>query len=80
MLFQVMFMGYIMYMMFYVDLVGEVFKWFMIVFINVLKMMFIVFDFVFIQILMWVGGNKVCWNKLFIEINYYDFENDEINV
>jgi len=65
---------------FHADSVGEVLKRFTTDPINVSKTMFSALDLVSIQTQTRVGGRKVRRNKNLTEINFYDAENDEINV
>ena len=65
---------------FHADNVGEVIKRFTTDPINVSKTMFTALDLVSIQTATRVQGQKVRRNKALTEINYYDAENDEINV
>jgi flagellar protein FlaI len=79
-LFQVMSTGHTTYTTFHADSVGEVLKRFTTDPINVSKTLFSALDLVSIQTSTRVNGNKVRRNKTLTEINFYDAENDEINV
>jgi flagellar protein FlaI len=79
-LFQVMSTGHTTLTTFHADSVGEVLKRFTTEPINVSKTMFSALDLVSIQTQTRVGGRKVRRNKNLTEINFYDAENDEINV
>jgi flagellar protein FlaI len=79
-LFQVMSTGHTTLTTFHADSVGEVLKRFTTEPINVSKTMFTALDLVSIQTQTRVGGRKVRRNKNLTEINFYDAENDEINV
>ncbi|EMA47710.1 type II secretion system protein [Halococcus morrhuae DSM 1307] len=79
-LFQVMSTGHTSLTTFHADNVGEVIKRFTTDPINVSKTMFTALDLVSIQTATRVQGQKVRRNKALTEINYYDAENDEINV
>ncbi|WP_251329945.1 ATPase, T2SS/T4P/T4SS family [Haloplanus pelagicus] len=79
-LFQVMSTGHTTLTTFHADSVGEVLKRFTTEPINVSKTMFTALDLVSIQTQTRVGGQKVRRNKNLTEINFYDAENDEINV
>ena len=79
-LFQVMSTGHTTYTTFHADSVGEVLKRFTTDPINVSKTLFSALDLVSIQTSTRVDGNKVRRNKTLTEINFYDAENDEINV
>jgi flagellar protein FlaI len=79
-LFQVMSTGHTTLTTFHADSVGEVLKRFTTDPINVSKTMFSALDLVSIQTQTRVGGRKVRRNKNLTEINFYDAENDEINV
>ncbi len=79
-LFQVMSTGHTSLTTFHADNVGEVIKRFTTEPINVSKTMFTALDLVSVQTATRVGGTKVRRNKAHTEINYYDAENDEINV
>ncbi|WP_273837633.1 ATPase, T2SS/T4P/T4SS family [Halococcus sp. PRR34] len=79
-LFQVMSTGHTTLTTFHADNVGEVIKRFTTDPINVSKTLFTALDLVSIQTATRVRGQKVRRNKVLTEINYYDAENDEINV
>ncbi|MFB6102825.1 MAG: ATPase, T2SS/T4P/T4SS family [Haloplanus sp.] len=79
-LFQVMSTGHTTLTTFHADSVGEVLKRFTTEPINVSKTMFTALDLVSIQTQTRVEGTKVRRNKNLTEINFYDAENDEINV
>jgi flagellar protein FlaI len=79
-LFQVMSTGHTTLTTFHADSVGEVLKRFTTEPINVSKTMFTALDLVSIQTQTRVEGQKVRRNKNLTEINFYDAENDEINV
>ena len=79
-LFQVMSTGHTTLTTFHADNVGEVIKRFTTAPINVSKTLFTALDLVSIQTATRVRGKKVRRNKGLTEINYYDAENDEINV
>ncbi|QGX94522.1 secretion system protein E [Haloplanus rallus] len=79
-LFQVMSTGHTTLTTFHADSVGEVLKRFTTEPINVSKTMFTALDLVSIQTQTRVEGRKVRRNKNLTEINFYDAENDEINV
>jgi flagellar protein FlaI len=79
-LFQVMSTGHTTLTTFHADNVGEVIKRFTTDPINVSKTLFTALDLVSIQTATRVRGKKVRRNKGLTEINYYDAENDEINV
>ena len=79
-LFQVMSTGHTTLTTFHADSVGEVLKRFTTDPINVSKTMFTALDLVSIQTQTRVEGQKVRRNKNLTEINFYDAENDEINV
>ncbi|WP_228842321.1 type II/IV secretion system ATPase subunit [Halococcus agarilyticus] len=79
-LFQVMSTGHTTLTTFHADNVGEVIKRFTTDPINVSKTLFTALDLVSIQTATRVRGQKVRRNKGLTEINYYDAENDEINV
>nr|WP_248897560.1 ATPase, T2SS/T4P/T4SS family [Haloplanus sp. XH21] len=79
-LFQVMSTGHTTLTTFHADSVGEVLKRFTTEPINVSKTMFSALDLVSIQTQTRVKGRKVRRNKNITEINFYDAENDEINV
>lgn len=79
-LFQVMSTGHTSLTTFHADNVGEVIKRFTTDPINVSKTMFTALDLVSVQAATRVRGTKVRRNKALTEINYYDAENDEINV
>jgi len=79
-LFQVMSTGHTTLTTFHADDVGEVIKRFTTDPINVSKTLFTALDLVSIQTATRVRGKKVRRNKGLTEINYYDAENDEINV
>jgi flagellar protein FlaI len=79
-LFQVMSTGHTTLTTFHADSVGEVLKRFTTEPINVSKTMFTALNLVSIQTQTRVQGKKVRRNKNLTEINFYDAENDEINV
>jgi flagellar protein FlaI len=79
-LFQVMSTGHTSLTTFHADNVGEVIKRFTTDPINVSKTMFTALDLVSVQTATRVRGTKVRRNTALTEINYYDAENDEINV
>lgn len=79
-LFQVMSTGHTSLTTFHADNVGEVIKRFTTDPINVSKTLFTALDLVSVQTATRVRGTKVRRNKALTEINYYDAENDEINV
>jgi flagellar protein FlaI len=79
-LFQVMSTGHTTLTTFHADSVGEVLKRFTTDPINVSKTMFTALNLVSIQTQTRVKGTKVRRNKNITEINFYDAENDEINV
>ncbi|MFB6109069.1 MAG: ATPase, T2SS/T4P/T4SS family [Haloplanus sp.] len=79
-LFQVMSTGHTTLTTFHADSVGEVLKRFTTEPINVSKTMFTALNLVSIQTQTRVEGKKVRRNKNLTEINFYDAENDEINV
>ncbi|MFB6123759.1 MAG: ATPase, T2SS/T4P/T4SS family [Haloferacaceae archaeon] len=79
-LFQIMSTGHTTLTTFHADSVGEVLKRFTTDPINVSKTMFTALNLVSIQASTRVEGSKVRRNKNITEINFYDAENDEINV
>ncbi len=79
-LFQVMSTGHTTLTTFHADSVGEVIKRFTTDPINVSKTMFTALDLVSIQTQTRVGGRKVRRNRGLTDVNYYDPEDDEINV
>jgi flagellar protein FlaI len=79
-LFQVMSTGHTTYTTFHADSVGEVIKRFTTDPINVSKTMFTALDLVSIQTQTRVEGRKVRRNRVLTDVNYFDTENDEINV
>jgi len=79
-LFQVMSTGHTTLTTFHADSVDEVLKRFTTDPINVSKTMFTALDIVSIQTQTRVGGRKVRRNRVLTDVNYYETENDEINV
>ncbi len=79
-LFQVMSTGHTTLTTFHADSVEEVIKRFTTDPINVSKTMFTALDIVSIQTQTRVGGQKVRRNRGLTDVNYYDTDDDEINV
>ncbi|MFD1512055.1 type II/IV secretion system ATPase subunit [Halomarina rubra] len=79
-LFQVMSTGHTSHTTFHADNVGEVIKRFTTDPINVSKTLFTALDLISVQTATRIHGRKVRRSKVLTEVNYYNSEQDEINV